>query len=103
MRCKNDPEGGSKAYLSCNEGDSLYTCRLTANTLNEHLRAKVFMVVTMKITACWDVMLCSLIDKYKHFRGKCYLHLQGRGNKTVVCMYQTTQCHIPEDSILHTE
>jgi hypothetical protein len=30
-----------------------------------------------KITVFWDVTLCSLVEKYQHSGGTCYIHLQG--------------------------
>lgn len=39
---------------------------------------EVYMVVTVKITVFWNVMVHSLVDCYQHFRGTGYLHLQDR-------------------------
>jgi hypothetical protein len=43
----------------------------------------------------WDVMLYSLVDKYQHFGGNCYLHLQGRRVQQVPpkCWYISTKLH----------
>jgi hypothetical protein len=38
---------------------------------------EVFMAVTMKNVVFWDVALFEFIIN-RHFRGTCYLHLQGR-------------------------
>jgi hypothetical protein len=38
------------------------------------------MVEAVKITALWDLKLCSVMDKYQHFGGTCHLHLQGSVN-----------------------
>jgi hypothetical protein len=57
----------------------LYTCVLPPIT-----------VPFSQIIVFQDVMLCSLVDRYRHFTGRCYVHLQGR---YPVC--QTMQCQIP--------
>jgi hypothetical protein len=31
----------------------------------------------MKMTGFWDVVLCSLVEVYRRFRGAYYLHHQG--------------------------
>jgi hypothetical protein len=37
---------------------------------------EVFMAVDTKIRVIWDVMQCSLVDRYQSFRGTSYFHLQ---------------------------
>lgn len=32
--------------------------------------------MTMKVTVSWNIPLCSVVEMYQHFRGKCWLHLQ---------------------------
>jgi hypothetical protein len=61
----------------------------------------------------WDVAPCSLVDIDRCFRGAYCLHYQGVSSLTTLMMeavsssetllniYQTTWCNIPEDS--HTE
>jgi hypothetical protein len=43
----------------------------------------IFIVITMRIpdpTNNIKIVVCSLVDMYKHFGGTCYLHPQGRNN-----------------------
>jgi hypothetical protein len=57
----------------------------------------------MKMTIFWDVVPCSLVEVYRHFRGACCLHYQGdivSTCETFVNFYQTTGRNIPEDSHL---
>jgi hypothetical protein len=35
--------------------------------------------VMFHVEVFWDVMLCCVVVGYQHFRGPCYLHLQGEG------------------------
>jgi hypothetical protein len=35
------------------------------------------MAVKMSMLVFWVVMPCGLTGRYQHFRGTCYLHLQG--------------------------
>jgi hypothetical protein len=46
-----------------------------------HVRVEVLTAVAMKITIFWDLMACSLIDLYCHFKGICcHHHLDIKGN-----------------------
>jgi hypothetical protein len=47
-------------------------------------RFEVLMPLSIKIVVFRDVMLSTLIDRYQHFRGICYLHPQGRHLKSVL-------------------
>jgi hypothetical protein len=49
---------------------------------------EVVTVVAMKNTAFWDVTPCSLVDVCQWL------------SKTFISIYQTTQCHMLENSIL---
>jgi hypothetical protein len=46
------------------------------------VRFELLMPMTVKVTASWDVELCSLVDKYQCFGGICCLSLQGRGTNS---------------------
>ena len=46
----------------------------------------------------WDMMSCSLADKYQH-SGEICLHLLGRRVKQQVLIHLTTWHHIPEEHI----
>jgi hypothetical protein len=41
----------------------------------------------------WDVMLCSLIEVHLHFRGICYLHLQGKRENSLKHWRTSTRLH----------
>jgi hypothetical protein len=43
------------------------------------------MAASITIMVFWDVMLCSLVERLWHFEGM------------FIPIYQTEQCHIPED------
>jgi outer membrane phospholipase A len=53
----------------------------------------------MKMSAFWDIALCSLIEVDQHFRGAYCLH--HRGYKTSVYFNDTTWCYILESCHLH--
>jgi hypothetical protein len=53
--------------------------------LHIYLRFQVNAAVTVKNIVFWDVMPCSLVEKY--------------GVLQYVNLYQTTRCHIPQDSV----
>jgi hypothetical protein len=58
---------------------------------------KTYADLTMKITVFLDVTPCSLVDRYQHFRGGLNAEVVG-SSSTLVPVYQTVWCHIPEDS-----
>jgi hypothetical protein len=35
-------------------------------------------LVTVKVTVFWDVLLCTSVDRFHHFRGNFSFHIQGR-------------------------
>jgi hypothetical protein len=45
------------------------------NFMYHHTRLEVFVVVTMKITVCCDLMQFSLIDRYNQFGETCCLKM----------------------------
>jgi hypothetical protein len=65
------------------------------------------MAASIKMMVFWDVMLCSLIEKYQCIERTCCLHIQGRhlkmkteaagSSETFVPIYQTGWHHIPEE------
>jgi len=64
---------------------------------SSQLRFKVFKVVSIKDTVFWDIILCSVVDSHKHFRGNLCLHLQApRKHK---CAYQAMWHCTSEDLI----
>jgi hypothetical protein len=38
----------------------------------------VLTTVVIESSVLWDIMPCSPLKVNQHFRGKCYLHLQGQ-------------------------
>jgi hypothetical protein len=46
----------------------------------QYMRLEVLMEVN-KIMVSWDAVPCDLVDRYQHFEGTCYPHLQGLKNK----------------------
>ena len=40
------------------------------------MRFEVITAVNIKITGCWDVRPCSLVDRYQNCRAVCCLHVQ---------------------------
>jgi hypothetical protein len=74
------------------------------------VRFQVLMVADTKMTAFWDIALCSLMKVYRHFRGAYFLHHQGNETlmMTAVCtseisvyFHKTTWRYIPESCHLH--
>jgi hypothetical protein len=60
-----------------------------------------------KMAVFWVVVLCSLVEVYRSFRGSCCLHhcammKAARISEMLVDFYQTTRRYNPEDSHLHT-
>lgn len=43
----------------------------------ENVRRKGLAGMTENINAYWNVTLCSLADRWQHFRATCCLHLRG--------------------------
>jgi hypothetical protein len=75
-------------------------------------RFEVLMAVAVVVTIFWDVTTCSLVDRYQHFGGTYYFHLQGRrvnfyssvlkmqmsgSSETLAVIYLTANHHTPED------
>jgi hypothetical protein len=58
----------------------------------------------IKMTICWDVSPCSLVEIDRRFRGPYCLHHQEvvSSFEMSVNFYETTRRNIPEDSHLHT-
>jgi hypothetical protein len=96
-------EDGSSRFLQnvCTHGVlSQYTNILTVNLFNH----KRFMDSTVPC----DVMQCILVSLYRHFEGISCLRLQGRrvylengvarSSETLIKIYNTSRCHIPESS-----
>jgi hypothetical protein len=42
------------------------------------VRFEVPKAMTMNIIVFWDIMQCSVVDRYQHFGESCCLHLQGK-------------------------
>jgi hypothetical protein len=81
---------------------------------------EVLAVMNIKITVVCNVILCSSVDKYQHFRGTYCLHLQGErishgekttsystlkvegagSSETLIIVYQSTWRHIAKHSDL---
>jgi hypothetical protein len=49
--------------------------------LKQHVRFEVMVVVTMKSSGFWNVMLCGVVEIYLRFGGMYCLHLSGPKNK----------------------
>jgi hypothetical protein len=73
--------------------------------LDLYVRSEVLAVVTVQINAFWDVMLCSVVRQYQHFRPvSSTLKIEAlHSSKMLLCIYHTTKCCIPEHSIFITE
>jgi len=61
------------------------------------LRFEVFMLVSIKVTVFWDIILRSVVDSHKHFRGTSCLQLQAPQKHE--CAYQALWHHTSEDII----
>jgi hypothetical protein len=69
-----------------------------------YVRFEAITAVAMKNVVFWDVALCrSCVDR--RFGGKYRLHLQMEAINSSETSVSTrpTQCHIPEDDILHKQ
>jgi hypothetical protein len=69
---------GERLTRSCTKlrGGSAYS-RERHPAVTQEMRSEVLLVVTVKITAFWGVLPCSLVDRYQHFGGKRCVHLEG--------------------------
>jgi hypothetical protein len=75
------------------------TGKITMEKQVTDMRFRAFLAMTVKISVFWDVTLCSLEGKYKHFRRSSCLHLQdtricteGRGQQVPPkCWYLSTR------------
>jgi hypothetical protein len=52
----------------------------------------------MKIYVFWDVMICSLVDIYKHFGGSCCLNLLPEDG---ACKFLWNSKHLPDYTVSH--
>jgi hypothetical protein len=59
----------------------------------------MMVVMRLKMTAFWDIVLCSFVER---FRGAYQPSSSRCQTGTAVYLYQTQWCNIPEDSHLHT-
>jgi len=58
-----------------------------------------FMTVMIQVKVFWDVILCSMVVVYQHFRGPYCLHLQGEAQTSEMLVYyhNSTWHDNPED------
>jgi hypothetical protein len=72
-------------------------------------RFQVLMAVSMKMAVLWIVPPLSLIEVYRHFRGACCLHYQGKlialmmeaasTSETLVNFYETKWHNNPDSHL----
>jgi hypothetical protein len=62
---------------------------LHAQSLITCVRFEVLVSGIVKVAVLWDMMLYCLVDHY---------HCFGGTSERLITFYQTTWCHIPEDS-----
>jgi hypothetical protein len=97
-----------KWHMSCMAWEGLNKSRTNQNEIIKYssmlkfhasLTPQSAVVVTQIYTSVfWDVTSSRLVDVYRRFRRRCYLH---QGWQTSVHFYQTTRRHNPQYRTLH--
>jgi hypothetical protein len=59
-----------------------------------HVRFHVLTVTSMKMTAFWDVALCSLIKVHQCFKGAYYFHHQDDSGSSTPLKHRSTSTRI---------